>query len=117
LAGVGLGNQQVLQIDAELAGIDRVERMLRIDEGADAALLLRLGDRVQRQRRLAGAFRAVNLDDAPLGQTADAERDVEAERAGRDRLDLHALVLAAEAHDRTLAEGSLDLRERGIQSL
>ena len=53
LAGVGLRDQQVFQIDAELAGIDRVERMFGIDEGADAALLLRFGDRVQRQRRLA----------------------------------------------------------------
>jgi hypothetical protein len=42
LAGVGLGNQQVLEIDAELAGVNGVERVLGVDEGADAAALLRL---------------------------------------------------------------------------
>ena len=117
LAGVGLGDQQVVDIDAELAGIDRVERMLGVDEGADAALLLRLGDDVQRQRGLAGGFRPVDLDDAAARQAADAERDVEAERAGRDRLDVHRLVVLAEPHDRALAEGALDLGERGIQRL
>jgi hypothetical protein len=88
LAGVGLGDQQIVQVDAELAGIDRVERVLGVDEGADAALLLRLGDGVQRERRLARGFRPVDLDDAPARQAADAERDVEAERARRNRLDL-----------------------------
>ena len=85
LAGVGLGNQQVVEIDAELAGIDRVERVFGVDEGADAALLLRLGDDMQRQRGLAGGFRAVDLDDAAARQAADAQRDVEPQRAGRNR--------------------------------
>ena len=58
LAGVGLRNQEIVEIDAELAGIDRIERMFGVDEGADAALLLRLGDDMQRQRRLARGFRA-----------------------------------------------------------
>jgi hypothetical protein len=43
---------------------------------------------MQRQRRLARAFGAVDLDDPALGQAADAQRDVEAERAGRGRLDI-----------------------------
>ena len=68
LAAVRLAEQQVVDVDAELAGVDRVERVLGIDEGAGAARLLRLGDRVQRQGRLARAFRAVNLDDAPRGR-------------------------------------------------
>jgi hypothetical protein len=117
LAGVGLRDQQVRRGDAELAGIDRVERVLGVDEGADAALLLRLGDGVQRQRRLARAFRPVDLDDAAARQAADAERDVEAERAGRDRLDLDRLLVLRRAHDRALAEGALDLGERGVQRL
>ena len=97
LAGIGLRDQQVVEIDAELAGIDRIERMLGVDEGADAALLLGLGDGVQRQRRLAGGFRPVDLDDAAARQAADAERDVEAERAGRDGLDLDDLLVRARA--------------------
>src|SRR4029079_9348778 len=45
-----------------------------------------------------------------------AERDVEAERAGRDRLDLQRLALA-ELHDGALAEGALDLSQRCIEGL
>src|SRR6185437_8840833 len=90
--------------------------MLGVDEGAGAALLLGLGDDMQRERRLARAFRPVDLDDAALGQAADAQRDIEAQRAGRDRLDLQRLALA-ELHDRTLAEGPLDLGERRVQGL
>ena len=86
LAGIGLRDQQLVDIDAELAGIGRVERMLGIDEGAGAARLLGLGDHVQGERGLARAFRPVDLDDAAARQAADAERDVEAERAGGDRL-------------------------------
>ena len=72
---------------------------------------------VQRERGLAGGFRPVDLDHAAARQAADAERDVEAERAGGDRLDLHRLVVLAEPHDRALAEGALDLGERGIKGL
>jgi len=47
----------------------------------------------------------------------DAERDVEPERAGRNGGYLHHLALAAEPHDGALAEGALDLAERGVQRL
>ena len=117
LAGVGLGDQQVVDVDAELARIDRVERVLGIDEGADAALLLRFGQAMQRERGLAGGFRPVDLDHAAARQAADAERDVEPERAGGDGVDVHRLVVLAEPHDRALAEIALDLGERGIQGL
>src|SRR5258707_11494374 len=59
---------------------------------------------------------SVDLDDAALGQAADAERDVEAQRTGRDRFDLHGFALA-ELHDGALAEGALDLGQGGIQRL
>jgi len=89
--------------------------VLRVDEGADAALLLGFGDGLERQRGLAGGFGPVDLDDAAAGEPADAERDVEAERARRDRLDLDHLLVLAEPHDRTLAEGTLDLAEGGFE--
>jgi hypothetical protein len=85
LAVVGLRDQKIVDVDAELPGIDRVERVLGIDEGADAALLLRLGDGVQSQRGLAGRFGPVDLDHPAARQAADAERDIEAERAGGAR--------------------------------
>ena len=80
LAGIGLPDQQVVDIDAELAGIDRVERVFGVDEGADAAALLRLGDGVQSEGGLARAFRAVNFDHTAARQAADAKREVQAER-------------------------------------
>jgi hypothetical protein len=52
--------------------------VLGVDEGADAAVALRLGDDVHGQRGLARRLRAVDLDDAAAGIAADAERDVEA---------------------------------------
>src|SRR3546814_6388951 len=49
-----------------------------------AAVLLRLGDDVECERRLARAFGAVDLDHAAARQTADAQSDVEPEAAGRE---------------------------------
>ncbi len=85
-AGVGLGDQHLVDVDAQLLGIDRIERMFGVDIGGDAALLLGLGHDMQRQRGLARGFRAVDLDDAAARQAADAQRDVEAQRAGRNRV-------------------------------
>ncbi len=90
--------------------------MLGIDKGAGAALLLGLGHDLQRQRRLARRLGAINFDDAALGQAADAQRDIEPQRTGRNRLDID-LVVGAEPHDRPLAEGLVDLRQSLLQRL
>jgi len=78
---------------------------------------LALGHRVQRQRGLAGGFRAVNFHHPAARQAADAERDVQPERARRDGLDVHRAVVLAQFHHRALAELPLDLGERGGQGL
>ena len=44
LARVGLRDDEILDVDPQLLGVDRIERMLGVDEGGDAALLLGLGD-------------------------------------------------------------------------
>ena len=116
LACIGLGDQQLVEIDAKLAGIDGIERMFGVDEGTDAAQLLRFGDDMQRQRRLAGGFRAINLDHPATRQTADAKRDIEPERPRRNGLDFNRRALA-EAHDRALAEGALDLGYGSVERL
>ena len=87
LAGVGLRDEQGVGVDAELLGVLGVERVLGVDERGDAARALGVGDGVQRQRGLAGRLRAVDLDDAAARQPADAERDVEGDRAGGDDVD------------------------------
>ena len=90
--------------------------MLRVDERDLAAALLRLRHDMQRQRGLAGRFRAVDLNDPPLRHAADAERGVERQRAGRDGVDLQIRAVA-QAHDRALAEVFLDLPDGGIERL
>jgi hypothetical protein len=56
-AGIGLRDDQLVDVDAQLLGIDRIERVFGVDESGGAAVLLRFGDDVQRQRGLARAFR------------------------------------------------------------
>src|SRR5581483_11393981 len=60
--------------------------------------------------------RPVDLDDPPLRQAADPQRDVQAQRARGDALDLHDLALDAQLHHRALAEGPVDLAQRRFQS-
>ena len=114
LAGIGLADQEVVDIHAELAGIDRVQRVLGIDEGAGAAALLRLGDGVKGEGGLAGAFRPVDFDHAAARQPADAEREVKPDRARGDDLDLLIARTSAHPHDGALAEGPFDLNESRV---
>ena len=72
--------------------VGRIERVLDVDEGRRAAVLLRFGDHVQRERRLTARFRTVDLDDAAARKPADAEREIEGDRSGRDDVERHALL-------------------------
>ena len=117
LARVGLGDQQVVDVDAELARIDRVERVLGVDVRRRAARLLDLRDDLKAERGLARRFGPVDFDDAAARQPADAERDVEAERAGGDDLQVVLDLRLAHFHDRALAELLFDLCERGGERL
>ncbi|KAG1388140.1 hypothetical protein G6F59_016086 [Rhizopus arrhizus] len=84
--------------------------MLGVDEGRRAAQLLAFGDGLQGQSGLARGFRPVDLNDPALRQAANAQCDVEHQRAGRDGFDGldHAV---AHAHHRALAELLLDLAQ------
>ena len=116
LAGVGLRDEQLVDVDADPLGVGRVHRVLGVDEGADAAAALGLGDHVVDERRLARRLGAEDLDDAPARQAADAEREVERQRAGRDRAD-RDVRLVAHLHHGALAEVALDLPEGDVQCL
>src|SRR5919106_1007563 len=74
---------------------------------------LRAGADVIAQRRLAARLRAVDLGDPATRNAADAERQVERDRSGRDDLDVLRSPIA-EAHDRPTAELLLDLEDRGV---
>src|SRR6185437_15542429 len=117
LPGIGLGDQQIADVHAELLGIRGVQRVLRVDERGRAAAALHLGDDLQREGGLARGFRPEDLDDAPAGQTADAQGNVEPEGAGRDSLDVVARRGVAEAHHRAFAELLLDLAQCGGERL
>ena len=113
----GCETQEVVEVDAELLGVGRVERVLRIDEGGHAAELLRLGDHLQRERRLAGRLRPEDLDHPAARNAADAERVVDADRAGRNDVDRLDRAFLAQPHDRALAELFFDLADGQIDGL
>src|SRR5215470_9348971 len=105
LAGIGLGNQQFVDVDAELASVGRIEGMLGIDESAGPTSPLSFGDDMQSQGRFTGALWSVYLDDTAARQAADAKRDIEAERTGGDHLGIRRGLARSELHDRALAKG------------
>ena len=79
LTVVRLGDQQRVEVDAELARILGIERVFGVDEGGHPAAPLRRGDHVQGQRRLSRRFRPEDLDHAAPGETPPADREVETE--------------------------------------
>ena len=85
LAVVGLGDEQLVDVDADRARVGGVDRVLGVDEGADPAHLLGLGDDLVDERRLSRRLGAEDLHDAPARHAAHAEREVDRQRAGRDR--------------------------------
>src|SRR5690606_3368469 len=91
--------------------------MLGVDEGGGAALLLYLGDDLERECGLTRGLRTVNLDDAAARQPADTERDIEPERPGRHDVDVARRDRIPEPHHRAFAELLLDLAERRGKSL
>ena len=109
LAGVGLGDQEVLDVDAELLGVLDVERVLGVHVGGDAAHPLHVGREVEGERGLARGLGAVDLGDPAAGHAADAGGGVEVDGAGGDGGDLDPGGVGAHPHDGALAELLLDL--------
>ena len=108
LTCIRLRNQQIVDVDADGLGVDRVHGVLGVDVGADATVALRLGHHMHGQGRLTGGFRAEDLHDSASGESSDTEGEVECQRPGGDGLDVHVQVLT-HPHDRALAELLLDL--------
>ena len=115
LAVVRLRDQQVVDVDADGLGVDGVHGVLGVDERRLAAELLRLGDEVVDHGRLARGLRTEDLDDAAARDAADAEGDVERQRAGGHELHVVADRVVAETHDAALAELAVDLGDGGLE--
>ena len=103
LAGVRLGDEEGVGVDAELGGVLRVEGVLGVDEGSDAALALRVGHGMQRDGGLTGGFGAVDFHHAAAGQAANAQGDVQGDGPGGNDFD-RGTDFVAQAHHRALAE-------------
>ena len=113
LAVVGLRDEQVVDVHAQVLRIKAIEGVLRIDEGRRAARLLCLGNGMNRQSRLTRRFRTVDFDDAATGVTAHTQGIVQTDRTRRNHFHVFDL-LVAHFHDRTLAEILFDLRHRRL---
>ena len=108
LAGVGLGDQKFVHIDADGSSVGRVHGVLGVDVGTDASVALGFGHHMGGQRGLTRALRPVDLDHPAPRNAADAEGQIESQRPGGHRLDRHG-ALVAHLHDGTGAELLLDL--------
>ena len=89
--------------------------MFGVDKRSEATGLLRVGDDVQHERRLAGRFRAENFNDPAAGHAADPQRQVERQRAGGNHVDLDLRAGVAQAHDAAFAVGFGDGGNGGVQ--
>ena len=117
LAVVRLGHVELVDVHAQLLGVHRIQRVLGVDERGGAAHLLGLRNAVQRHGGLTGGFRPVDLNDAALGQSAHAQREVQLQAARGDDLHLHLARRIAQLHHRALAEVLLNLAQRDLQRL
>ena len=108
-AVIRLRNIEVININPQRLCISGVHRMLRIHIPCNAAALLHLCHHVQGNRCLTGGFRAINLNDSALRQTANPQRQIQAQRAGRHNLNRHFCIIIPQLHYRTLAKLLLNL--------
>ena len=104
LAGVRLGNQQLVNIYAEFFGIDGVKRMLSVNECRDTAVLLSLSNHVEGNGGFTGRFRAVDFDDTATGNTANPQGDVQRQDARGDDFHIHPGLSIPQTHYRTFAK-------------
>jgi hypothetical protein len=116
LAGVRLADIEVGDINANLGRVSGIQRVLDIHKAADAAVALRFGNGMKTDGGFAGAFRPVNLDNAPARQPADAERNVQAQAAGGDRFDLQTRSIA-QLHDDALSIFLVQVGKGGVKRL
>ena len=116
LTRVGLGDEEVIDVDADSLRVGGVHGVLRVDEGTDASASLRLRDHVVDESRLAGGFRAEDLDDPAARKPSDPEGEIESERARRNGPDRDGCMVV-HLHHGALAELALDLAESDVQSL
>src|SRR5699024_2640204 len=117
-AGVGLRDEEVFEIDPETRGVLDIQGVLGIHKRTDTTDFLHFGDDLQGKRGFTGGFGAVDLDHPAAWQPANAQGDIQPQRARGDGLDVMAGgLIVAITHDRTLAKLPFDLSNGGSQRL
>ena len=115
LAVIRLGDVEIIHVHADISRIDRIQRVLCVDESGDTALLLHLSYHVKRHGGLTAGLRAIDLDDPSPRNAAQSQGDIQAQGAGGDGLYIHIRGGIAQLHHGALAVGLLDLGQRRIQ--
>ena len=109
LARIGLGNQQVVDIHAQLFGVAGVEGVLGVDKSRQAAGALGLGNDLQGDGGFARRLGAEDLSHAAAGNAAHAQRGVEADGSGGDNRDGQQGFARAEPDNRPFSKLFFDL--------
>ena len=102
-AAVGLRDIELVHLNAKAFGINRIERMFRIDKHAHALILLRLRNYVERKGGLTGGLRAIDLNDPSARHAAYAQRRIKLDAAGGNGLDLNPGRGIVHEHDSALS--------------
>ena len=91
--------------------------MFRVNECTGSADFLHLGNHLQREGCLAGGFRAEHFNHTATGKTANAQREVKAERPGGDNFDVLRRDIVIHAHNRALTELLFNRSQGNLQCL
>ncbi|MNC32583.1 hypothetical protein D3C75_809450 [compost metagenome] len=114
LAGIRLGQEELVYVDAKLAGIQRIQSMLRIDECGLSACLLHLCDGMQCNCCFTGGFRSVYFNNPPTRKSAYAKGNIQSQRTAGDGLHLH-VGRFSKLHNRAFAELLFDIAKCRFQ--
>ena len=111
---VRLGDQQVIQADAQAGGVLRVQGVFHVDERGQAAGFLGLGNGREGEGGFTGGFRSVDFHDASAGEPAHAQGAVNEKVAGGDDIHFHFGVVA-KTHDGVFTEVFLNLGQGKVK--
>ena len=81
-------DEEIIDINADVLRVLRIQCMLCIDEAGDPATLLYFGHGMERERRLTRGLRSIDFDDSSLRVAAGTERDIQGKGSGRYGFDI-----------------------------
>ena len=107
---IRLGNVEIVNIYPDPLRIYRIQSMLGVNKACNTSPLLYLRYNMKRNGRLTAGLRTIYLNYPPLGDPAQSQSDIQAERACWDRLNIHIRTGIPQLHDRTFPVRLLYLR-------